>query len=282
MPDRAIPVTIVIPVRNEERNLPICLAALTRFVRVVVVDSGSTDQTCSIAQEHGAQVMQFTWDGHFPKKRNWVLRSFPFETDWVLFLDADEIVSDAFCDAIEQALPGTPHSGFWLRYTNHFAGRRLRHGVPQRKLALLRVGAGEYERIEEDCWSSLDMEVHEHPVLAGTTGEIAVPIDHRDLRGIASFLDRHVDYARWEAARYLTLHRKGLDQATHLTRRQRFKYRNLARWWYAPFYFGVTYIAKRGFLDGRAGLQYAFYKGWYFLTIRALIREMDAQVPRAA
>ena len=91
-----IPVTVVIPVKNEEMNLPACLAALERFHEVIVVDSGSTDRTREIAIEWGAKAVDFVWDGHFPKKRNWMLRSHKFETNWVMFLDADEVVDDAF------------------------------------------------------------------------------------------------------------------------------------------------------------------------------------------
>lgn len=268
-----LPVTVVIPVRNEERNLPQCLAALGRFAKILIVDSASTDRTGAIAAEHGAELIQFEWDGKFPKKRNWVLMNRQFDTPFVLFHDADEIVSPAFCDEMVTALSDTQHVGFWLNYTNYFAGKQLRHGVPQRKLALMRVGAGFYERIEEDGWSSLDMEVHEHPVLDGTIGEISAPIDHRDFRGIDKFLERHIDYAKWETARYAALHAEGLEKAEHLTGRQGFKYRNLEKWWYSAFYFTFAYILRGGFLDGRAGLLYAFYKAWYFTTIRALIRE---------
>jgi hypothetical protein len=62
----------------------------------------------------------------------------------------------------------------------------------------------------------------------------------------------------------------------HFTGRQRFKYRHLATWWYPGFYFLFTYVAKRGFLDGRARLHYAAYKAWYFRTIWLLIREQSA------
>lgn len=271
----ALPVTVVIPVRNEEANLPRCLAALGRFANVVVVDSDSHDRTCDIAREYGADVVQFNWNGRYPKKRNWVLLNHRFETEWLLFLDADEVVSEAFCDALAASLPNTQNAGFWLNYTNYFAGKQLRHGVAQRKLALFRAGAGLYERIDEAKWSKLDMEVHEHPVLDGPVGEIDAPIDHRDFRGVAQFLERHIDYAKWEAARYRELHHAGIDTARHLTKRQQFKYRHLSSWWYPALYFFGAYGLKAGFLDGRAGLLYAFYKAWYFTTIRALIRESE-------
>lgn len=156
MPIR-LPVTVAIPVRNEERNLPSCLERLSRFERVVVIDSGSTDRTAEIARAHGADVVTFAWDGRFPKKRNWFLRHHAPTTPWVFFLDADEFVDDAFCNELASVLPSTTHAGFWIQYDTWFLGERLRHGDVNRKLALFRVGAGEYERIEEDRWSHLDM-----------------------------------------------------------------------------------------------------------------------------
>src|SRR5690348_13499361 len=93
-------VTVVVPVRNEEKNLPECLRRLTAFKHVVVVDSNSQDQTRSIAEQHGALVLNFAWDGRFPKKRNWTLRNHRFETSWVLFLDADEYIDEAFVDEL--------------------------------------------------------------------------------------------------------------------------------------------------------------------------------------
>jgi glycosyltransferase involved in cell wall biosynthesis len=268
---RKIPISVVIPVRNEALNLPRCLAALSRFDEIIVVDSASTDQTCALAREAGAEVLDFQWDGGFPKKRNWVLMNHTLRHPWVLFLDADEIVTEAFCTEIENTIKDTPHAGFWLKYTTYFLGCRLRHGVPQRKLALFRVGAGFYERIDEKFWSRLDMEVHEHPVLVGSVGSIDAPIDHNDDRGIVKFIDRHRDYALWEAQRYRKM-RAEPERNAGLTPRQRTKYRYLDRWWY-PFAYGIyQYIVRLGFLDGYAGLQYAFYKTWYFNTVQVLIR----------
>lgn len=272
MPAARLPVTVVIPVRNEESNLPRCLAALTAFAEVIVIDSGSTDRTQVIAREAGARVIDFVWNGGFPKKRNWVLMNERLSHPWVLFLDADEFVTPEFCDALRSTLADTSHVGFWLNYTNHFLGQRLRHGIPQRKLALFKIGSGFYERIEEASWSSLDMEIHEHPVLVGSVGEITAPIEHNDDRGILKFIDRHRDYAKWEAHRYRLLVAAGEEGWAHLTQRQRTKYRNLPKWWY-PFAYGIyQYIIKRGILDGHAGFQYAFYKIWYFNSIRLLIK----------
>jgi glycosyltransferase involved in cell wall biosynthesis len=283
-------VTIVIPVKNEARNLERCIPLLSDLGTVLVIDSGSTDATIQVSQKLGAEVLQFEWDGQCPKKRNWTLRNYDFKTDWVLFLDADEFVSQAFIAEVQAAIESTECVGFWLNFENYFMGQKLKYGDPMRKLALFRVGAGEYERIEEGNWSHLDMEVHEHPVLTGPIGEILVPIEHNDFRGLKHYIAKHNEYASWEAARYSRListrHELPTPSAINhspsqqscaewegLTDRQKKKYSNLAKWWLAPAYFCVTYFLKKGFLDGSAGFHFALMKAYYFYQIRLKILE---------
>ena len=270
----ALSVTVVIPVKNEASNLPTCLASIPPGLRVLVVDSGSSDDTAAIASIAGATVLQFRWPGGYPKKRNWVLETYPFETPWVLFLDADERMTEAFVGKLEDALNRTDVVGYWLNYHNHFMGKALRHGDPQRKLALFRVGAGLFERIDDAGWSDLDMEVHEHPILDGSIAEIAATMDHLDYRGLHKHIARHNDYSSWEARRCLALARDP-SAWTRLIPRQRAKYRNLAHWWYAPAYFVFTYIVRLGFLDGRAGLGFAWMKFVYLTEVRLKIIELS-------
>jgi glycosyltransferase involved in cell wall biosynthesis len=274
---RKIPITVVVPVLNEEANLANCLQRLEAFSEVIVVDSGSTDATHQIALDHGARVINFEWNGRYPKKRNWVLINQSFRNLWILFLDADELVTPQFCRKVDEAVSIDGHDGFWLRYTNYFLNCPLKHGDPQRKLALFKVNAGLYQRIEEEAWSGLDMEVHEHPVIDGAIGEIFAPIDHRDDRGVAKFIERHKDYALWEARRTQQLRSSGPEVWAQLTERQKKKYRNIDKWWFAWSYFLWTYVAKRGFLDGLPGFSYAFYKLWYFWTIRLLLKEHEGR-----
>ena len=273
--DQLLPVTVAVPVKNEEANLALCLERLHRFAEIVVIDSGSTDRTQEIAKSFGARVVDFRWDGKYPKKRNWFLQNAPPRQPWVLFLDADEFVDDAFCNALNAAVAQDSKDGYWLNYTNYFLGKPLRHGLAQRKLALFKVQKGLYEKIEEDGWSQLDMEIHEHPIVEGTVGEIPLPIDHRDYKGLGKFIEKHRDYALWEARRYAKL-QESVVTSKHFTPRQRFKYRHLAKWWYPLVYFCFTYLVKLGFLDGTAGYHYAVYKAWYFQTIRLLIQENKA------
>ena len=204
-----------------------------------------------------------------------MLQTFPFRTRWVLFIDADEIVTPASKAELRAVLNKTDAAGVWLSYRNHFLGRVLGRGVKQRKLALFRVDAGLYERIDDARWSAFDMEIHEHPVLDGPVGEIAAPLEHRDFRGLHHFIARHNEYSSWEARRYLA--RRGDAAAwAALTRRQRIKYTGMAHWWYAPGYFFATYVVRGGFLDGYAGFVYAAMKFEYFFHIRCKIKALRA------
>lgn len=270
MGEATIPVSVVIPVRNEERNLPECLARLDGFAEVLVVDSGSTDDTRNIAARHGARLVDFHWDGKFPKKRNWCLRNLTFRAEWVLFLDADERVDETFKRELRETLSHTVCNGFVVYYENWFMGRRLRHGDRMRKFPLLRLGKGEYEQIEEDHWSDLDMEVHEHPVIEGAVGALHASIEHCDFRGMDAYRRRHEAYAAWEAQRFLALRR---SPGVALTRRQRVKYLLLDTWLAGPLYFLAAYVVKGGFLDGSAGFRLAACKWEYLWGIK---RRIDA------
>lgn len=275
MPALRLPVTVVIPVKNEERNLARCLDRLKRFAKIVVIDSGSTDRTREIAQEHGCEFVLFRWDGQFPKKRNWFLLNHPPTTPWVFFLDADEYLTDEFVDELARALAMTTYVGFRVMYSNYFLGKKLKYGVPQIKLPIFRVGSGFYERIDEDGWSGLDMEVHEHPVLEGAIGQLNTLVDHQDFKGLDAYIARHKEYASWEARRYLKL-RETPEAMAHFTAIQRRKYDSLTSWWLAPSYFLYSWIWKRGILDGWAGFVFAKMKASYFSQIRSKIREFAA------
>lgn len=95
-------VSVVVPVKNEAANLTQCLNSLLDFDDVVVVDSGSTDGTVEIAASYSRSVVQFEWNGKFPKKRNWALKNIGLKYPWVLFLDADEIMTEGFVQEIKK------------------------------------------------------------------------------------------------------------------------------------------------------------------------------------
>ena len=265
--------TIAIPVKNENHNLSGCLEAVgSDFAReIVVIDSGSSDGTQKIAKKNGAKVIQFDWNGAFPKKRNWFLQNHPPATKWVLFLDADEHVTPEFKQALHETLPQTTYAGFWLRYSIYFLNRELKGGYPLKKLALFRVGAGEYERIDEERWSHLDMEIHEHPILDGPVGSIRPKIDHRDFRGLDSWARKHNEYASWEAKRYLQ--KRPENQPVKWTLKQKIKYRLLGSPLSGPVFFFGCFFLMGGFRDGKRGLAWALLKCGYFTQVYARIEE---------
>ncbi len=270
-----LPITVCIPVLNEEGNLSDCLAAVgDHFEEVVVVDSHSRDRTAEIAEAAGAKVLQFDWDGKFPKKRNWVLNHYSFNTPWVMFLDADERVTADFLQELHATLQQTDCAAFRISFNNRFLDRWLLHGDVFRKLALFRVGVAEYERIPEDTWSHLDMEIHEHPIVDGPIGEIGARLEHHGYHGPEHFFEKHDAYSSWEAHRYLWLNQAGDEEWSKLNKRQQFKYRNLEKRWLGLFYFLISVAARRGILDGAAGWTFARLKRKYFDDIRRKIGKL--------
>ena len=223
--------TIAIPVKNEASNLPegFRQSIGTDFAQsIVVIDSGSSDTTRrQVAEGFGAKVIQFDWNGQFPKNATGFYANTGPATRWVLFLDADEYLTDAFRGELQQAIQKSQTVGYWLNYNIYFLGKLLQGGYPLKKLALfLRFGAGEYERIDEAASSHLDMEIHEHPELDGPNGETGERIDHRDFRGLDSWANKHNEYAAWEAKRYL---QRGEDLlAGSWTFKRKVKYRLMA------------------------------------------------------
>lgn len=265
--------TIVIPAKNEEKNLPGCLEAIGRDFaeQIILVDSGSTDRTKEITESYGAKYINFQWNGQFPKKRNWYLRNHTPTTQWVSFLDADEYLTPEFKTALTKALKDTSKIGYWLNYTIYFMGKKLRGVYPLKKLALFQVGAGEYEYIDEKQWSHLDMEIHEHPVLTGDVGVIKEKIDHRDFRGVTHYVTKHNEYSSWKAGRYLKMMEAG--NQSRFTWKQRIKYGLMRTPLIGPVFFCGSYFLMGGFLDGARGFAFAILKTAYFTEIYCKIKE---------
>ncbi|HKH60651.1 MAG TPA: glycosyltransferase family 2 protein [Flavitalea sp.] len=277
-PEKNFPLdlTIAIPVKNEERNLPGCLDAIGKDLakKIVIIDSGSTDHTKAVAKQYEIELIDFKWNGQFPKKRNWYLRNHTPNTKWILFLDADEYLTAEFKKELrDQLTSGNSFVGYWLKYTIYFMGHRLKGGYPLKKLALFQVGKGEYEHIQEDKWSGLDMEIHEHPILKGSTGIIKNKIDHQDFRGVNHYVNKHIDYADWEARRFV----KVLNDRTEKVKwtwKQRCKYFLLQTVWIGPIFFLGSFVFLGGFRDGPRGLAFAILKMSYFNQVYCKIREL--------
>lgn len=265
-----IPITVIVPVKNEALNLPECLSKLQRFSQIMVIDSGSTDATPQIAVKYGAELHNFNWNGKFPKKRNWTLKNIPIVNDWVLFIDADEFVTDTFVNEIALKIQSPNFNGYSIQFENYFMGKKLRYGYGFKKNALFKRSKGAYEKIKEDLWSHLDMEVHEHPIIEGDIGVIKAKVIHKDFKSLEHYIARHNAYSSWEAQRYLQLKN---EKTNVMTRNQKIKYK-LMDLGILPFsYFIGTYFLKFGFLDGKEGYYLAKYKANYFFQIQTKIIE---------
>jgi hypothetical protein len=227
-----------------------------------------------IAQRNDVEVLDFKWNGQFPKKRNWFLQNHTPLTKWILFLDADEYLTEGFKNEIRNAIVDENKVGFWLTYTRYFLGKKLKGGYPLRKLALFRVGAGEYEKIEENNWSTLDMEIHEHPVLKGDIGTVKSEIDHLDFRGISHYVIKHNEYASWEAERIMKMG-TNLEIKKQWTWKQKIKYKLMLTPFIGPAFFLGSYFLLGGFRDGSRGLAFSILKASYFTQVYCKIKELN-------
>lgn len=267
---KKLPISVIIPVKDEEKNIRKCIENLNQFSEVLVVDSNSSDKTIEIVESLGIKHINFDWNGKYPKKRNWVLNNYKLKNDWVLFLDADEFIDSKFINEIKQKI-NNDFVGYWIYYNNYFMGHEIKYGIKMRKLALFRKSSGRYEKIDEDNWTSLDMEIHEHPILAGKVSSINTPVSHRDFNNIEHYINKHNKYSTWEARRYKIINQK--RKKLELTSRQRIKYFLIYCGLLPHIYFILTYFIMLGFLDGKAGLRLATFKFFYFYQIQSKITE---------
>ena len=264
-------VAIVIPVLNERKNIKDCISSASNFEKIFVIDSGSTDETIKICEQNNVEIINFNWNGKFPKKRNWFLDNYgpKINSQWVFFLDADERISRKFEEELEKEIK-KGYDAFYINYENYFMKKKMKHGIKQRKIALFKNSNIRYEKIETKTFSSLDMEIHEHPQNFNKIGEIKSPLKHLDYKGITSFISKHIKYAEWEAERF-----KLIDNATkaNFTVRQKVKYNLIGSNIFPISYFIIDYILLLRILDGIIGLKYSFYKMVYFSIIVDLVKE---------
>ena len=123
-----LPVSAIVAVRNEEKNLPCCLESLREVGEVYVIDSHSTDATPEIARTFGAKVIQFHYQGGWPKKRQWAMDNLPLGYDWIFLIDADEVLTLELAQEIRDAIRSPQAQGYYISLRMYFLGRILRHG----------------------------------------------------------------------------------------------------------------------------------------------------------
>jgi glycosyltransferase involved in cell wall biosynthesis len=278
-PAGSLPVSVIIAVRNEAKNLPRCLQALNDVGEVYVVDSQSTDDTVEIARSHGAQVVQFLYQGGWPKKRQWAMNTLPLACDWILLLDADEVLTPALAEEIRIAIQNPNIDGYSILLRICFLGRVLRHGdVGLWKTSLFRRSKGRYEcRLKDQDPSMADMEVHEHVVVDGRTAALRNPLIHHNVESLSRYIQKHDEYSNWESRVLL----QGEDKETPLlgaqARRRRWLKRKLFAVPGSPvLLFLYRYVLRLGFLDGVPGLIYCGFQAVQMFHTKAKIYELKS------
>lgn len=275
-----IPISILIPVRNEEQNLNRCLSPLQNWAdEIVVVDSQSTDRTVALANAAGATVLQFQYAGGWPKKRQWALDTHPWRNEWILLLDADEILTETIKSEIAVAIRDSQYVGYWLRFQIVFLGRMLQHGDTELwKLFLFRRGMGRFERrLEQQDSSMSDIEIHEHVAVDGPVGRLKTPVRHENWNSLDRYIAKHNEYSTWEASVYL--HGTDGDHKPSLwgnqaQRRRWIKRKAMMLPGTALMRFLYVYVFRLGFLDGRPGFIYAMFKFVQTFHVKAKITEL--------
>jgi glycosyltransferase involved in cell wall biosynthesis len=278
-----LPVSVIIPTRNEAENLPHCLESLGGVGEVYVIDSQSTDATVEIARSYGAKVVQFYYPGGWPKKRQWAMDTLPLVHEWVLLLDADEALTPELIEETRAAIENENFAGYYIALRMFFLGRPLRFsGARFWKLSLLRRGKGRFEcRLQEQDASMADMEVHEHVIVKGRTAKLANPVIHHNVASLSRYFQKHDKYSNWEAMVWCTGDNNDGQLppslfGTQAQRRRWLKKRFLKVPGSPVLLFLYRYLFRLGFLDGVPGLIYCACQGIQLFHVKAKIYELQS------
>jgi glycosyltransferase involved in cell wall biosynthesis len=249
-----------------------------------VIDSQSTDATPEIARSFGAKVVQFHYQGGWPKKRQWAMETLPLAFDWILIIDADEALTPALVDEIRHAVENQNISGYYISLQLQFLGLTLRHGDANFwKLSLFRRGKGRYEcRLKDQDSSMADIEIHEHVVVDGPTSKLKNPIIHHNVESLSRYIQKHDEYSNWEARVLLQSQENNSELPPALFGTQAQRRRWLKKRLYALpgsplLLFLYRYFFRLGFLDGTPGLIYCGFQAVQMFHTKAKIYEVKTR-----
>ncbi len=279
-------ITALILTANEEKHIARCLRSLAGVVdQVVVVDSGSTDNTVALCREWGAEVHHNPWR-NYSSQLNWGLDHGGIRGDWCLRIDADEYLSEPLRASLrrrvlESEVPAEV-TGFYVNRIMVFMGRAIRHGGcgSLYMLRLFRRGAGRCE----ERW------MDEHIALSsGRTERLEGELVDENLNNIGWWIGKHNNYATREAIDLLNMRhgfeahtpRVSMDEGSQASRKRWLKekvYARLPTGVRAALYFVWRYVGQLGFLDGQAGLVFHFMQGfWYRFLVDLKVNELEGR-----
>ncbi|MBL7766177.1 MAG: glycosyltransferase family 2 protein [Chitinophagaceae bacterium] len=250
-----LPLSIVILTRNEAKNIVRCLQALQGLSDdVLIVDNGSTDDTMALARSLGARVIQVEWQGYSATKNTGNLQA---KYDWILSLDADEVMDGRLKEAIQkrfQTLPSPEHA-FLIRRKMVYGEQILHHGSVSKEYRL-RI----FDR-RRACWNTNT--VHEDVEFSGDVKRETLEgvVLHYSFADSKDHLERLDKYARLSAQH---MHEQGRKP-------------HILKHCFSPLFgFVKDYIFRLGFLDGKAGYHFAKEEMWYRRRKYDLLKAMKA------
>lgn len=273
-------ITAIILTKDESENIRDCINSVKDYIkRIVIVDSGSTDDTVKIAKELGADVY-FNEFNYYAQQFNWAIDNCKINTEWTLRLDADERFTPSLFEEIKEILKTSNERGIngvtmeaWL----YFMGKKLRYGASKkRKLMLFRTGKGRIEDRRRDA----------HTVISGgKTVSTREKFIHYDYKNLNNFIDKYNKYASREFKDYLDyLEGKdtkiSTDEKIQRTRENKFGiYYKAPSFIRARLWYIYNYYFKLGFLDGREGQIYHYLECyWYRYLVDAIIFENQKEI----
>ena len=269
-----VPISVVIPTLNEEIHIRRCIESVRWADEVFVVDTYSSDRTAELARELGARVFQHEWEGYSAQK-NWALDNLPLRNEWVLFLDADEVVTAELADEIQKEVTRPNDiAGYYLNRRMVFLGRWLKHcwWYPDRTLRLFERHQGRFD-------SRL---VHERVIIQGKIGYLKHDLIHENLKSLHAYIDRLNRYSTFDALEIYKAKvegQKGDFKASFFGdwgQRRRFLKEKV--WYNMPFRplirFLWMYVFRLGFLDGKEGLIFTILASIQEFHINAKYHEL--------
>ncbi len=274
---KATGVSVIILTFNEEENIAHAVASVIGWADdVFVVDSYSSDRTVEIARTLGCNAVQNRFE-NFGAQRNFALSTLPLQSEWVLFLDADERLTQELKDEIRTRVAANPiENGFFLKYRFMWMGQWIRRGYyPSWIVRLFRLGKAQCEA----------RSVNEHMIVDGATGHLDHDFIHEDRKGLTEWIAKHNRYATREATeliRTLELRNHGEIHASLFgSQAQRKRWLKNRFWNHLPplvrpfLYFGYRYFLTGAFLEGRAAFIFHFMHAlWYQFLIDSKYLEM--------
>ena len=271
------PVSVVVLTKNEERNLPACLASVAGWCReILIVDSGSTDATLNIARQYGAKIFTHAFETH-TRQWNWAFANLPFRCDWALCIDADQSVTPELREEITRTLSpegklAPDIAGLYTIRRHLFRGKWIKHGgiYPKPLLKLIKhAGAScdEQELLDSRFYVQGRTAILKHDLIE----------DNRNEYDIAFWIAKHNAYAvrqaqeEWDRSQQNPQWKikpaffGSPDQRTLWLRTQWYRHMSL---YVRPFlYFFYRYVLRLGFLDGKQGLIFHFMQALWFRFI---------------